>query len=127
MINRKQTCQKWLFRLAPFLVAALVFAVFSRSLKGEFLNWDDDLNFIKYTGYRGFGWANLKWMFTTFGLGPYSPLMWLSAGFDYVIWGLNPFGYHLTNVLIHCANAAAFYFLCLSLLDRKSTRLNSSH
>ena len=35
----------------------------------------------------------------------YIPLSWMTLGLDYKLWGMNPFGYHLTNVLIHTANA----------------------
>ena len=33
------------------------------------------------------------------------PVMGLTLSVDRAIWGLNPFGYHLTNVLVHGANA----------------------
>jgi len=35
----------------------------------------------------------------------YRPLIELSYGIDYLIWGKNPMGYHLTNILIHLANS----------------------
>jgi tetratricopeptide (TPR) repeat protein len=35
---------------------------------------------------------------------------------DYVFWGMNPAGYHLTSLLIHVANAVLFYFVSLRLL-----------
>ncbi len=31
----------------------------------------------------------------------YRPLASMSYALDYVIWGLNPFGYHLTNLILH--------------------------
>jgi len=34
----------------------------------------------------------------------YCPLTWLSFAIDYQIWGRAPFGYHLTNLLLHLAN-----------------------
>ena len=64
----------------------------------------------------GFGPAHLKWMFTTFLSGPYMPLTWLSFAFDYRLWGMNPFGYHLTNLALHALNAGLFYLLALRLL-----------
>ena len=53
-------------------------------------------------------------MFTAFHLGPYQPLSWASYGLDYVIWGMDPFGYHLTNVILRSVNAALFYIICLT-------------
>ena len=37
-------------------------------------------------------------------------------GIDYLIWGMEPFGYHLTSLFFHCANAVLFYFVALRLL-----------
>ena len=91
--------------LAPTLVALATIAVFSGALRNGFLNWDDNVNFLTNPHYRGLGWANLRWMFTTLHLGPYQPLSWLTCALDYLLWGMNPIGYHLTNVLLHAANA----------------------
>ena len=107
-----------LSRLIPLFIALLTFAVFLPALRNGFVNWDDDKNFLTNYLYRGLGWEQLKWMFTTFHTGPYQPLSWITFGLDYIIWGMNPFGYHLTNVLLHSANAAVFYLLCLKLLSK---------
>jgi len=46
----------------------------------------------------------------------YRPLQSLSFELDYYLWGLNPFGFHLTNLLLHIACALVIYFLfCLIL------------
>jgi len=104
------------------LLAALVFLVtfvaFLPALRGEFLNWDDDTNFLDNPHYRGLGPEQLKWMFTDF-FGHYMPLTWLTLGLDYVVWGMNPFGYHLTSLLFHAANAVLCFF-CLRQLLRKA-------
>jgi tetratricopeptide (TPR) repeat protein len=102
--------------LAPLSVAALTFAVFLPALNCGFVNWDDVYNLVENQAFRGLGPAQLKWMFTTFYMGPYQPLSWVSFGLDYLAWGMNPFGYHLTSVLLHSANALLFYLLCLRLL-----------
>jgi protein O-mannosyl-transferase len=49
-------------------------------------------------------------------MGHWIPVTWLTFAVDHALWGMNPFGYHLTNVLLHAANAALFYFLTLRLL-----------
>ena len=103
--------------LAPWAAGLLTFAVFFAASRNGFLgSWDDDSNFLRNTNYRGLGWHQLRWMFTTFHLGPYQPLSWLSYGLDYAAWGMNPFGYHLTSILLHAANAVLFYLLSLRLL-----------
>ncbi len=45
----------------------------------------------------------------------YRPLNTLSYFIDYKVWGLNPQGYHLTNLGIHILNALLVYQLGLSL------------
>lgn len=41
----------------------------------------------------------------------YRPVQIISYLFDYSLWKFNPFGYHLTNLILHCAAAIAVYFL----------------
>jgi hypothetical protein len=84
--------------LMPIVVALLAFSAFLPGLQNGFLFWDDHLNFLENPHYRGLGWAQLRWMFTTFHEGHYQPLSWLTLGLDYLVWGMNPFGYHLTNL-----------------------------
>jgi protein O-mannosyl-transferase len=102
--------------LLACLVAGITFVVFSSALQNDFVNWDDESFLVNNLNYRGLGWEQLRWMFTTFHMGPYQPLSWMSLGLDYLIWGMNPVGYHLTNLILHAANAALFYFICRRLL-----------
>jgi len=45
----------------------------------------------------------------------YRPLTTMSLALDYQIWRLYPFGYHLTNILMHALNSMLFFFLIFSL------------
>ncbi len=96
--------------------AALTVCAFLPALRNGFA-WDDDVNFVANPFYRGLGWAQLRWAFTTAHLGPYQPVSWLSSGLDFTLWGLNPFGYHLGNLLLHAANAALVCLLTARLLE----------
>ncbi|HTN73456.1 MAG TPA: tetratricopeptide repeat protein [Methylomirabilota bacterium] len=107
--------------LPPLCVAIVTLLVFLPALQNGFV-WDDDSTIIENSDYhgadfRGLGWSHLRWMFTTFLMGHYQPLSWVTLGSDYLIWGLNPFGYHLTNILLHAANAVFFYFISRRLLS----------
>jgi Tfp pilus assembly protein PilF len=102
--------------LVPAAVALATFASFLPVLSNGFVEWDDYENLTSNPDYRGLGWNQLRWMFTTFHMGPYQPLSWLTLGLDYLLWGMNPTGYHLTSLLIHAANGVVFYFLCRRLL-----------
>ena len=100
----------------PVFIMALTFLVFLPAQWNGFTNWDDPLNLINNNQYRGFGWTQLRWMFTTFHGTLYRPATWLTLALDHRLWGMDPAGYHLTSVLFHCLNAAIFYYIALALL-----------
>ena len=96
-------------------VAVLAFLVFLPALRAGFV-WDDQANFIDNHGYRGLDLRHLRWMFSTFHMGHYIPLTWITLGVDYLLWGMNPAGYHLTSLLLHVATTVVFYLVTLRLL-----------
>ena len=49
----------------------------------------------------------------------YRPLQVLSYWMDYRIWGLRPFGFRLTNILLHLFNSILLYYL-LSLIFKEN-------
>ena len=104
----------WLLPLFVTVVAGLVFAPV---LQNDFVNWDDRVNILENRSYRGLSWTHLQWMFTTFHNSLYRPLTWITLGADYLLWGMNPAGYHLTSLILHCAAALLFYFLSVQLLS----------
>jgi tetratricopeptide (TPR) repeat protein len=106
-----------LFRaFVPAFIVFTTFVVFSPTLQNGFVNWDDPSHLLENPHYRGLGWEQLRWMFTTCLNGSCMPLNWVTYGLDYVLWGMNPRGYHFTSLLVHTANALLFYFLSLHLL-----------
>ncbi len=102
--------------VVPLLVGLITVLAFLPTLANGFVNWDDEKNFLTNPHYRGLGLEQLGWMWSTFHLGHYVPLSWMTLGFDYAVWGMNPKGYHLTNVLLHAACAVALYFVARRLL-----------
>jgi hypothetical protein len=103
--------------LVAVLTALVVCAVFVPALQGGFVDWDDYLNFLENPRYRGLGVGQISWMLGSIHTGHWIPMTWLTLGLDYVIWGLDPFGYHLTSVLLHGANAALFFLVAARLLS----------
>jgi len=99
-----------LSRRLGWIVAAVALLVFLPGLSNDFVNWDDDVNFLENPDYRGVGLDQLRWGASAFLLRHYHPLTWFTLSFDYALWGMNPAGYHLTNALLH-ALAAALVFL----------------
>jgi Flp pilus assembly protein TadD len=103
--------------IALALVLAVVM-VFAHGLYNDFVQWDDPINLIDNKHFRGLGWTQIQWMLSTTLMGHYIPVTWLSFGLDYVLWGMEPAGYHFTNVVLHAANVVLFFFLALQLLPR---------
>jgi protein O-mannosyl-transferase len=112
--SQRMTWPAWLISLALFLVT---FAVFSRVLRADFVAWDDDISVYKNPHIQGLDWTRLRWMFSdaTYGL-RYEPLNWLGYALIYHFGGLNPFGYHLANLLLHSLNSVLVFAVIRRLL-----------
>src|SRR5262245_43578523 len=111
--------------LGSVVVSVITLIVFLPSLRNGFVNWDDDQNFLKNPHYRGLGPDNLRWMFTTFHYGPYQPLSWMTLGADYLAWGMEPRGYHLTSVVLHAIAAGLFAYVAMRLLQLRPDALST--
>src|SRR5499433_1028176 len=102
--------------LAPVVLVLVTAVAYLPTFANGFVNFDDIENFLNNRAYRGLGWTQLRWMFTTWNLGGLIPLTWITLGFDYVIWGMDPTGYHLTSLVLHLLGSLVFYFVLLRLL-----------
>ncbi|MBN1861514.1 MAG: tetratricopeptide repeat protein [Candidatus Thermoplasmatota archaeon] len=109
------------------LIVLITFGIYYYSLYGEFV-WDDKDLILNHSGYLN-DWKNIFSVFTKpfFGKSPtYRPLLIVSFIIDYQMWGLQPFGFHYTNVLLHVANALLVYLLVFMLLRHASLALFAS-
>lgn len=98
------------------LCASAAAATLLPALQAGFVDFDDGIAVVQNEGIRGLSPAHLRWMLTTDLLGHFQPLTWLSYAVDHAVWGLDPFGFHLTNLLLHAFNAGLLYFVALELL-----------
>lgn len=87
--------------LALFLVMLAAAVTHLPSLHGGILGWDDRRALEASTGWRGLGWANLRYDFTATDMAMYRPLTWLSYGLDYALRGMDAHGFHRTNLALH--------------------------
>ncbi len=104
----------------PWLIsAALVLAVLAAYAPVwylGFVNFDDTL----YVTHNrpvadGLTLNGLKWAFTQFHAANWHPLTWVSHMLDCQLYGLNPVGHHVTNVLVHAANTVLLFLWLRSL------------
>ena len=105
-----------IYRMAFFLAIA-IFLLYLPSLDGDFLNWDDGEYIYKNVHMSNLSPEFIKYAFTHVINSNYHPLTIISYGLDYTFWGLNPKGYHLTNVLLHSLNTALVVLLSFALID----------
>ncbi len=103
-------------------IVVLVAAAFWPALANRFVDWDDEPNFFLNLDYRGIGWPQLQWAWTTTLLGVYQPVAWMILEVEYMLWGLDPRGYHLASMVFHAGVAVALYALMLDLLARSGSR-----
>ena len=60
----------------------------------------------------GLNWAGVKWAFGNTKQAAYwAPVMWLSHMLACQLFGLNPWGHHLINVLLHALNTVLVFLL----------------
>ncbi|OGJ56995.1 hypothetical protein A3H22_03615 [Candidatus Peribacteria bacterium RIFCSPLOWO2_12_FULL_55_15] len=102
--------------LSISFIISLTFLVYGPSLGNAFVRWDDSMLIYENPIVREISWRSLKSAFTTYDPELYIPLTFLSYQVDYAIWGMKPFGFHLTNLVLHALNAVLVFMLMVLLL-----------
>ena len=87
-----------------FGAALITFLVYLPSLENGFLNWDDNLYVTDNPVIRSLTPETIRLAFTTIPISSWYPLTVLSFALDYALWGPEPWGFHLTNVILHALN-----------------------
>lgn len=100
------------------LILAFIFIVFSPCLKNGFVNWDDDKYIINNPVIQSASLMSLKKIFTSFVIQNYHPITLLSYLFEYHFFKLNPFYYHLTNLILHLLNCSLVFWLIFIITGR---------
>jgi len=92
-------------------LAAITFAVFGQTWHYEFITFDDgDYVYANPMVARGLTLKGIVWAFS-FHAHNWHPLAWLSHMLDCQIYGLQPGGPHLTNVLLHTATVIVLFLV----------------
>ena len=97
--------------LCLVLVVATL-ACYNSVVHNGYTNFDDNGYITENVHVQaGLTWSTIKWSFSSFYVGNWHPLTWLSHALDYQIFKLNPVGSHYVNVLFHAANAVLLFLL----------------
>ena len=89
----------------------------------SFTNWDDNLLVTQNPVIRGLSFSSLIAMFTSFYVNHYHPLVMISYACEYAYAGLDPFLFHLTNIVFHVINAMLVVWLVRSLIKDDAAAL----
>lgn len=94
------------------------FLIYLPSFWNHFL-WDDEQFIYRNQFVINFDLPNIFSQNTIAGAGEisdyYRPLTTLSFAIDHAVWGLRPFGFHLTNTLLHISAGALLFLLLTNL------------
>ena len=85
------------------LIVLLVFLAYLPALRNGFI-WDDDSYVTENPTLRDPGGLQRIW-FEVGAVPQYYPMVHTTFWLEYHLWGLNPVGYHLINVLLHATAA----------------------
>jgi len=110
------------------LIAALPVLAYLNSLGNTFV-YDDYVtitnnHFIREWRYLS-AFFNQKY-FVISGELTYRPIVSLSYFLEYALWQLNPWGYHLTNIIIHTLNVYLVYCMAYRLFYNRQSAFISS-
>lgn len=112
---------KIILTIISFLIIGL--GIYANSFQNEFI-WDDDDSIVNNAYIKDFSYFP-KYFSENLIAGSgqitnyWRPVLLISFAIDYKIFGLNPFGYHLSNTFIHILVAILGFFLIYNLSQKK--------
>ena len=113
--------QKWVKSFfILFLILAAVFIAYAEALNNGFITWDTGVLVLDNDHIKAFTWENIQWMLTAFDKSYWQPLTWLSHALTYSIFGLDPWGQHLVNIIVHGLNTVLLFVLVIVLMSFKT-------
>lgn len=115
-------CVSWLaqHRLPLCLLTLLVAVVHGPSVSYDFVNWDDSWYVTDNPLIKAWTLENLHGIATQPVARNFAPLTVFTLLIDHTFWGLNPAGYHLTNVVLHAINTILVWSLVRRLVKDDS-------
>ncbi len=111
-----EAIQKRSTAIITFGLAIITLLVYLPILGHSFINYDDP-DYILGNSHvnHGLTWSGILWAFQSAENANWHPLTWISHMIDCQLFGLNPAGHHLVNLLFHTANALLLFLLLKNL------------
>ena len=99
-----------LFATVCLALVLVTLAVYWPVTRHEFVHYDDDQYLVDNSHVNsGLSWANIVWAFENKHAGNWHPLTWIAHMAGCQMFGLNPAGHHLVNVLFHIINSLLLF------------------
>ncbi|GAM09105.1 transmembrane and TPR repeat-containing protein 4 [Geobacter sp. OR-1] len=111
----------WSAALATAIIACIVCLPV---LNNQFVAWDDVQLISRNSHLSAINSDFFRWAFLDQYWLLWMPFTWLSFAIDYQIWGMNPFGFHLTGLLLHGFNTFFVALLTVQVV-KISSRSNN--
>jgi hypothetical protein len=108
----------WVKLGSASLCSLVTLCVFAPALTNDFVAFDDQGYIVENKIIETLDWQTIAWAFTNFYEHNWHPLTVLSLALDRQIWDLDPFGFHLTNILFHSATVFIVCLLYMNLFER---------
>src|SRR3989338_9083171 len=123
IIGEKPSTTKNHHLLSISFILIIAIAIYSNTLKNGFVH-DDEFTIVNNTLIKNF--SNISKLFTkeyfsTSGEMSYRPVVTFTYFLDYAIYGIKPWGYHLTNLLLHAMNGVILYIFLTLLITHHSS------
>ncbi len=104
--------------LMAVLLALATVVLYWPATRCDFVNYDDSAYVTKNLHVQGgLTWEGIKWALSNSVVANWHPLTVLSHMLDCQLYGLNPWGHHLTSVLLHAVNTALVFLLFRRLMS----------
>ena len=99
------------------LLVIATFIAYMQVLKYGFITSFDDTKYLTSNWHikAGLTKESIVWAFSTSYAANWHPLTWLSHMLDYELYGMEPFGHHLTSLIFHITNTVLLFGVLLKM------------
>ena len=100
------------FIILSLLLLIATVALYARVNGYDFVNYDDTLYVTQNAHVQaGLTWPTMQWAFTTYSVGTWHPLTWLSHALDCQLFDIDAAGPHDVNLLFHVLNSVVLFWV----------------
>jgi protein O-mannosyl-transferase len=108
--------------IASLILLVITFAIFYRTTANDFICFDDPTYVTDNTHVQeGLTLHGIAWSLTSIEVSNWHPLTLMSHMLDWQLYKDNPYGHHLSNVILHVINTSLL-FLLLYMMTRGAWR-----